>query len=397
VTVDIDLDSELFLTLGSLTSAPRGPFWPWDDVATPPTDEQRGQLVTAAVLDGNGRVPGALQVTLSALAAASAKTSIHFYGGGAAAEFANYLAPGRNPVALTSSRVGGVRLQDPAPVDLQIQTTAELIGWSTSRGVELELEIPTADALVLAALIDLERRQSLLELAGGGSSSGRPVDFDALSVSLREPGRGLFWLVNAVARRCGTEPSSAAAAVPDAVRRLTGRGVIDATETTAVLVGASKELATRFLTVVAILDLDNELDNGHGDVASVGFTCVQAGIHDLITIENLERGVHLETLSAATLINYAELFIRQPNYAALPVATTARFVATHLIAPGGRAPTWAQPNTASGSLAGVSSGTAVRLVSEESGWAEVESAGGWQGWLDRRWLEDLPPRVGPSS
>jgi hypothetical protein len=77
-----------------------------------------------------------------------------------------------------------------------------------------------------------------------------------------------------------------------------------------------------------------------------------------------------------------------PQPAATKPATV--FAATHVVVPGGRAPTWVVPDTTSQALAGIPSGADVRLLAESNGWAEVESADGWQGWLDRRWLGDLP-------
>jgi membrane protease subunit (stomatin/prohibitin family) len=65
-----------------------------------------------------------------------------------------------------------------------------------------------------------------------------------------------------------------------------------------------------------VIDSSIVLTSGHlgpdGTVSVVGFTCLQAGVHDLLFIDASSAGVDLQAISSAALLEYIRAFMTDP-------------------------------------------------------------------------------------
>jgi len=379
MAVDLTVERELFGALGALATETHGPLSPWA-AGGHLTEDQRRQLRTQGAVDAHGHPSRGLVAAVDAIASAKAISKIRLYGGGVEVGYANFCGTDGSSVSVPD-RGETLRLESPAPFDRQIAAMGDLVGLSSVRPMHFSVEVSPFDALVLATLIDAERRQSLTDLANDASSSPRPLTMNAIVTALKRPPAGAFWLVNAVARAIDTPPSAAASGASDATRRLAGRGLAEISRGRAKAAGEAKELATRFLVVQTLIELENDRAEGGGAVRS-GLTCVRGGAQDFLSIERSAQGARLATLSAAAVLTCVDVFGRRPDWA-------PAFGATHVVLPGAPAATWSSPDTNSTSLAAVPAGTPVRILHELDGWAEVESGAGRLGWLDRRCIGEL--------
>jgi hypothetical protein len=315
--VDLDLSADQLWALGAMVRGQHGPLSPW-------ADSNRGvDSLPENVGAGLGKLAGfesaemvaALQPALAAIAGASGRTTVRVRGGGAHVECVAFASKNYGPVALSDTTGDDtLHLEDPAPTNELIELITGLVGTSPLRGLDLTLDLSVNDAFVLAALVDAQRRNTLSDLAGGHTVTNRPVGFTALEAALNAPTGGGFWLVGAVARSCDTEPSQVGPGVRDSIARLADQRLVDATPSTATLAGVGADLAEHFLAITSTVELDNARDDGSGGVKRFGFTCLQAGVTDLITVEWTSQGIHLETVSAATLVGYIKTFLRHPEF-----------------------------------------------------------------------------------
>lgn len=316
--VDLILDEELFRGLGATLDGRQGPLSPWKNVDPTVTGELHGRLRALGVLDGN-RMPEAVRSAVAAIADAVGMTTVRVAGTGALVDYIAYASRDHGPVAVsTTGEQGTFRLVDPAPTDQLVDFLAGLVGRSQLRGLDLVLDLSIDDALVLAALVDVQRRYALGDLAMGHRPSSRQMTVNELQAELEHPVTGHFWLVDAIARAGSTHPSRAAATMNDSILRLAQKNLVAAALPTVRMADLCVALPENFLYITTLIKLENVSADGTHALKLLDLACVQGSPTDLMTIERVEGGIHMETLSADAAIEYLSVFLRHPDFAALP-------------------------------------------------------------------------------
>ncbi|MEV0298371.1 hypothetical protein [Nocardia sp. NPDC050710] len=430
MTVDLELDAAAFDTLGALVDVPRSPVSPWLGTDSTITDTARARLAELGVVDDTGTTRN-LQPTLAALAAATATTTVRFVGAGVLVEYVAWVSADHGPVGLSATAEQGVfRLEDPAPTERVTEFLTGLVGRSPLRGLDLVVDVSIEDGLVLAALIDIQRRRIL----SGQAEADQPVAFEELRATLDKPPAMGFSLVDAISRLCDVEASRAGTGMTDSLARLAERGFVDVDSEAVRPAGPCAPLALHFSAITSILELVNAHDDGRGGMYRLGFTCLESGVSDLMTIEWIERGIHLETVSADTVVGYLDHFLRRPDSAVQAAAATGEEpeeVQTRPVSPQGISaagpsdadsigaepetvtptppwrPThvvpargmqaWAVPGGPA--VARLDPGVELQILGHSGGWAHIVCSNGWSAWVDGRAMEELPtgaPMAPPS-
>ncbi|MGX9790393.1 hypothetical protein [Mycobacterium sp. MMS18-G62] len=313
----IDLDEESFRALGARLDGWHGPLSPWNDVEVTVTGTQRAELRELGVTDDN-RMPANLRSALAAIASATGKTAVTVVVGGMLVQTIVFVSNGHGVALSAASMDKMLRLEDPARSDELVDFVAGVVGRSRLRGLEVSLDLSIQDAFVLAALIDLHRRHTFGQLAMGETPSVPSLSLQAVRNVLANPPTGGFWFVDAIARACDTEPTTAAARLDGSIEQLARRNLIAVTGAAAQPVGMTESLAEHFLRINTVVELQNVSLDDHSRPQHLGFTCLQAGVSDLMTIEWTQSGIHAETVSADALIGYIDRLVRQPDYIRRP-------------------------------------------------------------------------------
>lgn len=318
----LDLDLEMFAALGAFTGGEQTVISPWYGADSTVTDPVRARLVRAGAIDGDGAGPR-LRSTLAALAAATATTTLGFTGPGVLVDYAVWASAHHGAVGLSATSDGGLRLEDPAPCERVIDFVTALVGQGLLRGLDVRLNLSLDDAYVLAAMVDLQRRRILSGLATGQpvTDAEGPVDVAQLSAELNRPPAPAISLLETIRLMSQTDPARAARGLSEALARLAGRGLVEADSSGARPAGPCAALAEHFPAITSVVRLANASQTGPTDVARVGFTCLQAGVSDLMTIEWIGSGIHIETVSGDTVAGYIKYFVGQPDFARSSVRT----------------------------------------------------------------------------
>lgn len=321
MSVELDLDAEMFLALGAFAGGPQSVVSPWHGADTVVSEAVRARLAKVGAVDASGARPQ-LRPTLAAMAAATGTTTLRFIGTGVLVEYLTWGTRDHSPVGLAGiASTGRLRLEDPAATETVIGAVADLIGRSGRRGLELSLDLPINDTLVLAAIIDLQRCAILGGLATGQPACDEAADLSKLYGALSKPPSYGYSFVDAIQRTCRVQPDRAAAESSESLARLAQQGLVEANSSAVRLAGVCAEVPDHFPAITSVVELTNGSDTGAADVARLGFTCLQAGVTDLLTVEWVESGIHIETVSADTVVGYIEYFVRQPD-SARPAVTT---------------------------------------------------------------------------
>lgn len=264
-------------------------------------------------------MPAAVRSAVAAIAHAAGMTTVRVAGAGALVDYIAYASRDHGPVAVsTTGEPGTFRLADPAPTDELVDFLAGLVGRSQLRGLDLVLDLPIDDALVLAALIDAQRRYALGDLAVGHRPLSRQVTVRELQADLEHPATGQFWLVDALAQVGSAHPSRAAATANDPILRLAQKDVVAGDLTTVRMADQYAALSENFLYITTLIKLDNVSADGTHALKLLDCACVQGSPTDLMAIERAEGGIHMETLSTDAAVEYLSAFFRHPDFAALP-------------------------------------------------------------------------------
>ena len=138
------------------------------------------------------------------------------------------------------------------------------------------------------------------------------VDLAQLLATLTEPPTGISFS-GAIARLCGNDAVPEANRLTDSLTRLADQGLVEVGPTTVGLVGACAGLPLHFLVISSVIELANACGSTEAHIRRLGFTCLQAGVNDLLTVERVDDRIHMETLSADTLVRYVDCLVRTPD------------------------------------------------------------------------------------
>ena len=301
--VRVDLEADVLTAIGALGGTAGGPLSPWPRDAA--GVEERARERARALVEGpSGR---SLAAALAAIATATARTSVRVTNSDGGVESAFYTSDAHAPVSMLDlAQDGKVRLEDPAPGSELTEFVEIYVGRSARKSRTVSLDLGVDEAHVLAALVDVQRRKRMADIAAGRTTPS-PVRIDELQAELALPDRGTFWLLDAVRRQCASEFT--AASVDAALTELAGRGLVETTPGAVRLAGPADGLDRQFLVVGTAVELENLRADGNGELKKVGFTCLQSGVNDLLTVECLQTGAHIETISAEDLLAYVAHFV----------------------------------------------------------------------------------------
>jgi hypothetical protein len=329
-----------------------------------------------------------------------------------------------------------LRLQDPPPVEPMMGALIDLIGRSGLRGLDFTVELSIDDAFVFASIVDSLRRRLLSGLATGDEVADMHVDLAELAAIPTEPPTGISWL-GTITRFCGSDDVPQANRLTDSLTRLADQGLVETGATAVGLAGPYAGLPRHFAVISSVIELANASGTSESDIRRLGFICLQAGVSDLLTVERIDERIHMETVSADTVVRYIDCLVRTPNATAPqshgdgateiiaapavqppPVAagrtskepprrptyppglpyprrdgvTPGRsWQPTHLVRHGG-IPAWSTPADAGVPTARIDAGVELRLLARAGKWAHIVCSNGWSAWVHAEALGELPSR-----
>jgi hypothetical protein len=267
-----------------------------------PGNAEKLSLAQAGICDATGQILPAVRPILDVLGTATGFTRMYLSGGMAPTECIVYFAPGRVPVSLFNAE-GNMQIGFPAAVPQFVEMAAQGIGTSVYRAVPFSATLALDESVVLAAMIDIQRKQNLKSLADEQSSSASDCDIPVLWKNISQKGDNTQWLGNVLMELLSLEGISSEDRVRTAAESLVQKGY-------ALKQGSSYRLSEILLTLAGrMLIFDNALilTSGYlsagGSLSIAGFTCLQAGIHDLLIIDAAADSVTFQTVSSAGVLD----------------------------------------------------------------------------------------------
>ncbi|MEN6343519.1 MAG: zinc ribbon domain-containing protein [Methanospirillum sp.] len=296
--------------LGSLGTGGEGPLSPFlAGEVRPPDTAEKERLHAGGVIVARGGAAARIRPTLGALANPAAAVAVRLSSGEEYYEHTAFLsADGTRSVLLTT--VGSeVLVRDPAPVEEILEGVRQYVGDSVLRAPRFEAELDPEEALALAAVVDLHRR-ALFGAYAGDTPFTRPILGPAkIAAAAESTTNGLQWLVDVVKLVGGADRLT-----PAALDRLVRSGHLRKEKGGFALADEAALLAERLLVVESVLALEAvRAEPGTTTLQRLNLLCLQAGIHDLLSIESVAGRLRFECLSGAAVLVYLRHLLTEPG------------------------------------------------------------------------------------
>ncbi len=308
--------------LGSLTGASPSAISPFAGPADGPVDPSR--LAQIGLLTSDGSLAPAATAAVNVLANASAYAALIIQDA-AAYEHVVYFS-GHDKVALTNE-AGDLRLHDPAPALGDLLRLK--LGAGVLLGLELDEELTGAEAAVLLAAVDLQRRERLEALLEDRDAEALRVDPSSIASWLARPLVSSQWLAPIL--RGSVDAPVDRASVDEALRSLSARGAFVARASDVVAGPTVEALGSHFLVIRSLLRLRAGRLADDGRVISTDIRVAQsAGFQHLLWEADGAGRVHLQCVTPTGLATTIERFLTDADALAesVPAAPAPAPVAT---------------------------------------------------------------------
>jgi len=284
--------------------------------------EARDDLVARGVLDPGGNLNPACYAALKELAAATSYCRIRYSGGPALIEKTVYFSP--TVTVSIDNTPDGLLIECPARSEQALESLSQFVGTSRLVNSELSVELAYDEALLLATMIDMRRRDVLRAYAEGAPGfvpQAHSLDQIARAIeSASDDPRWLASIVKSMKPSTGTaaESGSDAAGLETGQRlkqildNLVRAGLVVQGPGGFDLAGEPSVFASSFLIVEGILHVQTGAQGAGGEIQAAECVFVQAGMRDIVSTDGGGGTVSMETLSGALLQEYMRRFLSSP-------------------------------------------------------------------------------------
>ena len=270
------------------------------------------QLAALEICDAEGKILPDKKAAIDTLATADAFTRIYLTTPQRVIEYIAYFAPDGATAGITNDN-GMQLISYPATNDAMIEMVRQTIGFSVYRNGSFDARLTRAEALVLTAMIDLQRKEMLRKFADSKTAERLVLTQKEIAGMLSIPPGNFQWLSSAFVDLFspGQIPKqeemksvlAALVAKGHAVQAGKGHSLSDE----CLLLARGHLLPSMYLTLTAGKDTTSGTANG------AGFTCIISGIHDLLYIDYQADDVELQAVASRQIHDYLTAFLTNPS------------------------------------------------------------------------------------
>jgi hypothetical protein len=310
--VQFTIKPELLATLGKLSGVPLSPVSPFRYGKEGGDGTGTGQLAALGICDEKGAIAADKKEAVASLAQAEAFTRIYLTTPQRVVEYIAYFAPGGKITGVTND--GGMQLvTSPAPNDAMLELVRQTIGFSLFRTSPFAATLTRAETLVLAAAIDLERKEMLRKFADGKTADRIAVQAAQIAEMLRTPPGNYQWFSSAFADLFTDVRIADEKSIAPVLDSLAAKGHISLSGRNASLSDEALVLARGHLMPSMYLTLTSGRGQPSGKTNVAGFSCIVSGIHDLLWIDYTADEVELRSVASAEIHEYLNAFLTDPS------------------------------------------------------------------------------------
>lgn len=307
--IEFTLRPELLGAVGNLWGAKLSEISPFNYGKTSSvTGDEQSELTALGICDNNGKISDKVLPAIELLADARAFTRIYLHNGLNIFEYISYFDASGNAASITNDS-GSQMVDYPAPNNGIIENIRQNIGDTVYRNSDFECEIKSSEAMVLAAMMDIQRKAFLSDIADGKETEASRIDIGRIESLLSGNAKNYQWLTNII-RDMTKHEAFTSETIEPVLDSLVKIGYAARNNGGYVLTRDTLLLSRRMLLLDKFLTLTSGRIGNDGKVVVVGFTGIQAGVHDLLFIDENNDIVQMDAVSSAMVLDYVSHFLQ---------------------------------------------------------------------------------------
>jgi len=303
---------EHLFTLGQISGQNLSPVSPFRYGKEADAKEGIAQLAALGICDAQGSVTADKKDAVLSLAGADAFTRIYLTTPQRVIEYIAYFAPDGKIAGLTNDE-GMQLITYPAPNDAMLELIRQTIGFSIYRSSSFTAQLNRAETLVLAAMIDLERKEMLRKFADSKVAERIVVSAKDVLEMLKVPPGNIQWLSSAFVDLFSQEHIPKSGDIDGLFQSLAAKGHITGSQKKYSLADEGLVLARSHLMPSMYLTLTSGKGQPSGKTNVAGFSCIISGIHDLLYIDYNADEIELQAVASAEIHEYISAFLTNPS------------------------------------------------------------------------------------
>ncbi len=215
---------------------------------------------------------------------------------------------------ISMSQIGKfVQINSPGKIDEIIEAVRQQIGDSMFTSASLHVSLPPMEALALGALWDLQRKAQLTAIAVERDAEPAAWSLGEITSQASKNDQKYQWMTNVVRKWTDYDGIPTAGEMKQAADLLVAKNYCTNSGGSYVLAGDVLDLSGNMLLFDKVITLTSGIEGPDGQVAIVGFSCIQAGVQDLLMIDFQDGNLEMDSVSAAEVIDYIDAFMRRPQ------------------------------------------------------------------------------------
>ncbi|HHX55362.1 MAG TPA: hypothetical protein GX705_03345 [Clostridiales bacterium] len=188
------------------------------------------------------------------------------------------------------------------------------VGKTNLKSIAIKHKFSPEEAIVIAAMIDLERRTILRAFVDELPYTNNKYGVNMTWRMVHGSSKSIQWFVYCISEVIGEDISLKQDQVKDILDKLKDKGIVSEQYGQYQLSDNLSQLANRMIIINNIMTMETMGNNSENELINAGFTCIQSGVHDILLLDYDGDEVMFETISSELLIEYIDKFLELDNF-----------------------------------------------------------------------------------
>lgn len=273
------------------------------------TDEDKETLKQIGLLDDKGGINDKVQPAMNVLSNPYAVINLCFTGGARIFEHSiSFDSSFGNHVSVTETQEDFCidNVAEPSSI---LKILKNFIGVSDLKSINITGRYTTSEAMVIAAILDIERRAALRTFIDELPITQATYTANMIWRITNSTSPSIQWFVSVIGDIIGDSGAISLQEVQEGIEGLVEKGILVKNGELYQSTGEVAKLSGRMIIIDNILSMQvTMLDNDNKTISS-GFTCIQSGVHDLLFIDFDGNELVIESISSNGLLDCIEQFL----------------------------------------------------------------------------------------
>ena len=272
------------------------------------SEEDRSYFEENDLINNNGIIKD--NPLFEVLAKPSALAKFMFTGGSNKFEYAISLNETKDKrIALTKTPEYNM-IDDETKAQDIIDMIGNFVGKSNLKSIDIKLKLSVEEAIVIAAMIDLERRSILRAFVDELPYINNKFGVNMTWRMINGSSKSIQWFVYCISEVIGDDISLKQDQVKEVLDQLKDKGLVSEQYGQYQLSDELSQLANRIMIVDNVMTVETIGCDNNNEQLSAGFTCIQSGVHDILLLDYDGTDLLFETVSSDLLLEYIDKFLK---------------------------------------------------------------------------------------